>query len=328
MEINHLRASTINTYGSCQWDFFLRYVCNYQTPSGKKATLGSIFHLAIELVAKTKKTGHYLLKDKFCDPEYLFEIAWNRYFKEENHIHNFTSKDKEFCKDTFYKIYNSELNPINDKIVDIEKQFEIEIQKPGFKLPNNEYMKLRGTVDLVTEYDSDTLWVKDWKTGKRKDFNSGKDKDIDNLLLDTQLRVYNLAMSKIYPQYKNRLFTLIYVNDGGPFTVSFHSKDLDATLDNIRRKFNEIRSNDDPLRLKDDLNRRSEFWKCKYVCHFGKEKDEFGRSLCDLYYGIYKDFGLEKTQEIITSLSLEGKPIQLSDRNDYGHDRMYRGIIK
>lgn len=324
MRVTNLRASSINNYKLCEWDYFLKYICNYQTPSGKKTVCGSIIHYSLELVAKFKMDGN----TDIPNPEFFFESAWQKYYTEENHIYNFTEKDKEFCRNSFYKVYNSSLNPLNDKILDIEKQFEIEIQKPGFKLPNGKYMLLRGTVDLVTEIDSETLWIKDYKSGSRKDYIEGHYKDVDTLQWDTQLRVYNLALSKIYPKYKYRVFTLVYINDGGPFSVSFESKDLETTLDNLRRTFNEIKNNNEPKRLKDDITRRDELWKCKNVCYFGKQKNENGQSLCDEYYNIYKDYGIEKATEIITNISIEGKQLNISDRNDYSHDRMYRGIIK
>jgi len=332
MRIDNIRSSSYNNYDSCQWDYYLKYDIGFESKGSIKTDMGTLIHLALEILAKVKKNNHHLLKDKYSDPEYIFEVVWNSKTKEWKDIHNFTEKEYDFCKSSFYKIINSRDNPLLLNILDTEKQFSIEIQKRGFSYEDSngvkQYLKLRGTIDLITISDANTIRVLDWKSGRRNCWITGKLKEIDDFEKDMQLRIYNLALKYIYPQYKNRLFTINYINDGGPFTVSFDDSDIEKTIDNLRRRFQEIRFNNEPSRLKDDPSRKKDLWKCKYVCQFGKQKDEYGRPVCNTYHNILKDYGIVKTNQILTDISLEGKSLNISDRNNYNHDRMYRGIIK
>jgi ATP-dependent helicase/DNAse subunit B len=334
MNVDYLRASTIGTYEDCPFKFFLHYVCNIESKGNKKAHCGTIVHHVLEIIAKNKKTGHYKLKDKYCDPDYLLKCCWNKYTKKIYPNYEWTQKDFDFCQ-KMVKIVMSDpkLNPLNLEIFAIEKQFEIDILKPGFKFKEKvgdkeeiRNFKLRGTIDLITKFDDDTLWVLDWKTGERKKWIGSGMKELEDFEKDDQLKIYNLAIRTLYPNFKNVMFTIVYIRDGGPFTVSFDDSQIDKTLDDIRRKFNKIRSDDTPTRLKDNKKRISEHGKCKFVCQFGKEKDENGVSLCDKYFRILKSNPMEEAQSKIYTLSI-GKTGSVSRRNNYDHDKMAKGKI-
>jgi hypothetical protein len=323
MEVNYLRASSIGTYKDCQFKYFLDYCVGLQSPAGKKALLGTMFHMVYEILAKCKKTGHYKLNDKYSNPEYLTKIVWDKYTKE-NPQFQYVRADRTFLNRIVNEMMSSKLNPLKLDILATEKQFEIDLDAPGF---GNPPCKLRGTVDLVTKLDDETLHVIDWKSGERKDWITGKPKELDDFHKDIQIRVYNLALQIMYPEYKYRLFTVYYVRDGGPFTVTFSSQDTKESIDSLRKYYNQIKANDKPGRIKDDATRRRELFKCKYVCHYGKTLDENGKSLCDKYFKILRNEKIENSRQKIYNLTIGGQQVDASRRNDYNHDKITKGKL-
>lgn len=299
MNIKYLRSSSITTYQDCQFKYFLEYILGLPSPSGKKAMLGTIVHHVLELMAKASKVSNM---GKSRDPVYLLEICWERYTKEDTAF-ELTDADRRFCKRTIDKVVESAYNPLGLKVIDIEKQFRLPVLSGGFDYTFYDVLsgeisagngELRGTMDLVTELDKDTIEIIDWKTGRRNCWVTGKLKDYDYLFNnDIQLRMYDLASYILYPQYKHRLLTMHYVNQGGPFTLTFDDNERNRTLEILKDHFNCILSNHQPSRIKEE--RRKSSWKCNKVCSFGKEKASNGNCWCDniFYYLVHN--GIDKT---------------------------------
>ena len=106
----------------------------------------------------------------------------------------------------------------------------------------------------------------DYKTGKRKDFYSGVMKDEENLKEDIQLLIYNWAAHELYPDIKQFSVTIYYINDGGPYPILFDENAIDKVKDNVRKKFEYLRTVKYPK-----LNKS---WKCTKYCDFGKSTFE------------------------------------------------------
>jgi ferredoxin-thioredoxin reductase catalytic subunit len=299
MNVKYLRSSSVTTYEDCQFKYFLEYVLNLPSPSGKKAMLGTIVHHVLELLAKASKINR---TGKILDTEYLLHICWSRYIGELEGM-ELGEKDYKFCQKTINKVIDSPYNPSNLKVIDTEKRFQIPVNGESFSYNSfnptiNEIetgnCELRGTMDLVTEIDKDTLEVIDWKTGLRKCWSTGKEKDYSYLFdNDIQLRMYDLACSILYPQYKHRLMTVHFINKGGPFTVAFDDSEREKTLKVLNSHFSRISNNQCPSRIKEDKPKSS--WKCRNVCHFGKSKASNGNCWCDniFYYLLHN--GIDKT---------------------------------
>ncbi|MAJ03272.1 MAG: hypothetical protein CMH03_00685, partial [Marinovum sp.] len=123
-------------------------------------------------------------------------------------------------------------------VVDPEPHFDIPIEedwaKYEYEMPNGEVIEgrlaIKGTIDLVTKIDDDTIEVIDWKTGRRLDWATGQEKDYKKLTTDAQLLLYNYAISKLYPDYKQAIMTIFFVKDGGPFSMCFDKEDQDKFL--------------------------------------------------------------------------------------------------
>ena len=325
MEISYLRASSIGTFKDCSWKYFLDYSVGLASPAGKKAQLGTICHHLLEILAKAKKTGHDKLQDKYTNPEYLLKIIWDRNLRVNPQNFDFTKADFKFCKNCIDTVLKSRYNPLKANILAVEKQFEIDLNDKGF---GNPPCKLRGTVDLITEEDSETLHIVDYKSGECKDWITGQPKKLEDFEKDIQVLVYNLALSVLYPQYKYRLFTIYYIRDGGPFTVSFGPESIPKTINMLRKYYKTILGENNPKRLKDDASRNGDKWKCKYVCHYGKTLNEKGVSLCDQYHYLRLKNDLAVAATKIQQLSVEGKPVELSRRNDYSRAKIAKASLK
>lgn len=204
------------------------------------------------------------------DVAHLNDLSFDHYVsKSEN---EFTESDRETCLEWCYKALeylNGKYDPRNRKIVAAEKRFDIEIDRPwaDYKFDYNGQniegrLCLKGTIDLVTEVSPDTLEIIDWKTGKRLNWATGEVKTYKKLRDDLQLRLYHYAANKLFPQYKNVLVSIFFINDGGIFTVAFSKHDLGIFEQRLKEKYDKIISCQDP--------KLSISWKCKRLCHFGK----------------------------------------------------------
>lgn len=327
--------------------------------------LGTIAHHVLELLARAKKNGHYKLQDKYTDPDYLLEVCWAKYVRENKEGYALTPEDKEFCRTQVNTVLKDKIyNPLEMDIVATELQFEIEIRRKGFDFIGTDglrrWRKIRGTIDLVTKSDSDTLEVVDYKTGERKDWITGEEDGLDKIKKKIQFRVYDVAIKTLFPQYKYRIFTMYFTRSGGPFPISYEPHEFDESLDLLRRHFLEISKDEHPARLKDNPARReAEAWKCLHVCQFGKiihvYADDEGNmveqvykqkemppaeisiggksyyyamntqeSQCDKYYRVNKRYGMGRAAEIIKAEQSGG---EASRRNDYSRDSIIRGVI-
>ncbi len=337
MFVEAIRSSSLSTYKDCQWKYFLEYLVGFESLAGKSALLGTICHAVLEVLAKCKKTGHYKLKDKYSDPDYVLDICWNSYFEEYKNTFDLEKADYTFCKKIVATVLSSPLNPLELNIIATEKQFEVDIQKPAFEYKQKDilndcvkkgFFKLRGTIDLITEIDKDTLHIIDWKTGVRKDWLTGKPKEWEDFFKDNQLRLYDLVLDTLYPEYKYKMLTICFIRDGGPFTVSFSDEDRKNTLNDLRKAFLEISQNNKPTRLKDDFLRKDQQWKCRYVCSFGKTKDQDGRSQCDTFYNLFQKQSFESATKALYQINISAKKKDVSRRNDYSHNSITRAIIQ
>ena len=310
MNIKFLRASSINTYRGCEFQFFMEQILELPSKSGKKAFLGTIIHHVLELMAKGSK-----VKRNFGIITYhkrLLDICWSRYTNESPEF-GLKETDKKFCLKTIEKVLNTNYDPRKLNVIATEYQFKIPLTGKDFNFEFYDIVKgtvekgqyeIRGTIDLITEIDSNTLEIVDWKTGSRKCWNTGDLKEYEYLYSkDVQLKMYDLATSILFPQYKNRVLTIHYINDGGPFTVTFDDSDRKNTETMIRDTFNSIKWNQMPSRIKE--TKASDKWKCKSTCYFGKTLTKSGTSICDALHSYSIGNGIDDTYAKVNQMRKE-----------------------
>lgn len=266
----------------CQQQYFLEYVLGWKGESGLKAAKGTTTHKVLEILAVIKKAQQdnqqYVLDDVVGQIDVndysldsINKMVYDYYVKSSPH-HKWSDKDARDCKAWVEKAItfnNGMFDPRNRNILEPEQHFDFEIKKPWAKYSFNTedgklegYLGLKGTVDLITKVGDDTIEVIDWKTGKRLDWATGQEKTQEKLESDPQLMIYYYAIRHLYPEIKHIIFSIYFINDGGPFSICFDHFDMQKTEEMLRRKFEIIKNTKRPA-----LNKT---WMCSKLCHFGK----------------------------------------------------------
>lgn len=282
MIITYFRSSSYNTHNMCEQQYFGEYVLGWRGLSGQKADKGTITHKVLEILAVIKKAQQD--HQDTIDDDLIGEVSVNgynlddiidqvySYYTSNAQHHKWSQKDHKDCKNWVYKAIefnNGMFDPRNRNILCPEQHFDFQINKSwakysydinGQKLEGN--LALKGTIDLITLVNDSTIEVIDWKTGRRLDWATGEEKTQEKLEKDPQLKIYHYAIKHLYPNIKNIIFSIYFINDGGPFSICFHDSDLSSTEDMLRQKFEAVKSTKKP--------RLNKSWMCGKLCHFGK----------------------------------------------------------
>jgi hypothetical protein len=270
----------------CEQQYFFEYVIGYRSPSNKKADKGTIVHKVLEILAGIKlseqNNSPYYEDDILgkidinnYNIDHITELVYSYYTSQFKH-HEWMPKDLKDARLWVNKAltdHNGTFDPRSRNIVQPEQHFDIVIDKPwaAYKYETKDgvlegNLAIKGTVDLITKVNDNTLEVVDWKTGRRLDWATGQEKTLEKLYKDPQLKIYHYALSKLYPEYDHIIMSINFINDGGAFSICFDKSDLPSTEDLIRKKFEEIKKCKKP--------KLSKSWKCTKLCHFGKNTFE------------------------------------------------------
>jgi len=286
MIITYFRSSSYNAHSMCEQQFYFEYVLGWRGPSGQKADKGSTVHKILEILAIIKKAQQDNIAEVVDDivgkidvNKYSLDDIIDKvykYYVESTPHHKWMPRDYRDCKGWVYQAIefnNGMFDPRNRNILCPEQHFDFEINKPwakysyninGEKLEGN--LAMKGTIDLITKVNDKTIEVIDWKSGRRIDWATGEEKTQEKLENDPQLRIYHYAISHLYPEIEHIIFSIYFIRDGGPFSLSFTKDDIAKTEDMLRRKFEAIKSTKRPK-----LNKS---WMCTKLCHFGKTNFE------------------------------------------------------
>lgn len=312
MIVQYLRSSSMGTLSWCEHKYFCSYVLGIPEISNKAADKGTIVHKVMELFGQAKKAkqnDQTMIQDelfgefniKRCNNIPLITTEIFNLLTEKIPHHSWVKGDLKDCINHVKNITsfnNGMFDPRKRDIIDAEKYFDISINekwaKYNFDLPHgklNGTLAIKGTIDLVTKIDNDTLEILDWKTGRyRTDWNTGKTKEYDDFSNDIQLRLYHYAASILYPQYKDIIITIFYVQAGGPYTIHFHKDDIFKTEQIIREYFEKIKRIAKP--------RLNVTWKCSRFCHYGKNKfDGSKNTICQDISNHVNKYGMHRTIE-------------------------------
>ena len=326
MIVTYIRSSSYNNYDYCQMQYFITYVLGHRSISGKKAQLGTIVHKVMECLASCKKelqdnpaksmsiaddavgeikfTERKLFTKKFVAD--LLDRSYEYY--TESCTHHYTGADMKFCKksvDDALSYNDGQFDPRKRNVVASEPQFDILIEedwaKYEYKMPDGKIVEgqlaIKGTIDLVTEVGEGVIEVIDWKTGRRLNWATGEEKTYEKLLEDPQLLLYNYAISKLFPEYKQAIMSIYYIRDGGPFSMCFDKSDEKKFLEMLEKRFKQIQRNDFPQ----PISRTRKHFKCTKLCHFYKNKwPGTNISMCEHVEEHLKAFGEEDTVQRCT----------------------------
>lgn len=287
--IVYFRSSSFNGWAFCQQQYLFEYTLGIKGPSGKKADKGTITHKILEICAVCKKAAQEgkktivdeeigeVVTDNY-DPEYLASIGSRvfQYYKKEFNHHKWTDRDFSDCISWAWKTLKYKdgmFDPRNRNVVDAEPHFNFEIKEDWAKYDYPEYnlsghLSLKGTIDLITDVGNGVYEMIDYKTGRRLDWATGKEKTQEKLFSDPQLRLYHYACKRLYPEVKSFLITMIFINDGGAYTIHLNDSDIPKTEQMIRSRFEKIKNTEMPKLIKEVD--KSQCWKCTTLCHAGK----------------------------------------------------------
>jgi hypothetical protein len=290
--IVYFRSSSFNAHRGCPMSYYTEYVLGLRGNGNKKADKGTITHKILEVCALCKKAEQDgikviddgeigLVETDNYDPEYLAAIASRvyQYYVNKFDYHTgknvWTERDFKDCLSWAWKVLkyrDGMFDPRNRNVVDAEPHFDFELpfewaayDYPKLGLKGN--LALKGTIDLITDVGDGVYEVIDYKTGMRKDWATGKEKNQSNLYDDPQLRLYHYACKHMYPDVNTFLITIYYINTGGPFTIHLQDSDMKKTEEIIRRRYEEIKNTEVPLTIK-ETDPKSK-WKCRKICHAG-----------------------------------------------------------
>ena len=114
-------------------------------------------------------------------------------------------------------------------------------------------IKMNGFIDLVVEYDEETLLVIDYKTGYSVP-------DHDKFIKDLQPRMYSYAAKVMYPEYKYHWVQFDYFRSPAPLEHAFTDADDEQTRQKVTALYNAIAG-------AKTIKRRGEDYYCKYLCN-------------------------------------------------------------
>lgn len=317
----YFRSSSFSQWEYCQMSYFITYNLGYQQPSAKKANMGTVTHKTLEVLANCKKLIQESPKKKnfsFNDEElgtisfsknslYSYEfvievlnLSYGHYTLNSPHIEYSFKEDYPFCKkmvDAALEYNNGQYDPRNQNILSPEIRFDLEIEEEWAKFKHEGQdvkLAIKGTMDLVVVESEDTLHLCDYKTGARKNWATGKMKTEESLYDDAQLLLYYYAVSKLFPQYKYVMVTILFLRDGGPFTLCFDSSHHKIFLNMLKERFQEIRKSENPKPIN---HWRSDF-RCKKLCHFYKTNwPGTNTPMCNHVENTIKTYGITLASE-------------------------------
>lgn len=319
MLVTYLRSSSYSAFDMCPQSFYLKYVLNLSDTSNLKADMGNAVHKSLELLA-TKKLAEQQGEQTFSSAELnkTWDVAsfspanalhegFTYYSETLPTIHDWHSPVKltfgdesyetlpfTFCKESLDKVLNNWGkigNPLTREVIYPEKFFDFEIDEPWAKR-DGYTLAVKGTIDLVCESGIPRLAeMIDYKTGQRKDWATGKVKEWEDLNNDFQLRLYHYVLCKLLPDYDDIQVTIIWVNQGGPYTLEISKSSLDQTKEMMHKRFREIELCQKPKLIQDGPDR----WKCRAFCHFGRNNWEGSKkTICEHIRGETIKLGLDK----------------------------------
>lgn len=319
MLVMYIRSSMLGALEFCEQKCYINYVLGMKDKQNRKASLGNVTHKALELLARKSlaiSLGHKKVdcEDfgihplKKIDVETATKWAFDYYSKSDTD-NTFNEKDLKQCTEWTYKaieMNDGQFNPLKSNIFKVEEFFDIEIPHKwakysydigGENISGN--LKIKGTVDLICQESDNYYLILDYKTGKRLNWGTGEVKE--DFQKDPQLLLYYWALKNKYPD-KSFYLTILYINDGGPYSVVFDEYDYELAENMIRQKFEYIKSLKHPKLLSQD----NSHWKCKYLCGYSARYGDSSKSICQHIRDEIKVKGINEVTEEYGDLSKLG----------------------
>ena len=138
-------------------------------------------------------------------------------------------------------------NP-NGRIIGVEAEANVSWGADA----DGEDVKMHGFIDLVVEYDSETVLIVDYKTGYSVPQH-------DKFIKDLQPRMYSYAAKQMYPDYKYHWVQFDYFR-GIPMEHAFTAEDDEVTRHQVVALYNKVKQ-------ARTVKRRAYDHYCKHMCN-------------------------------------------------------------
>jgi len=260
MKTINVSPSRLNTFQKCRWMYYCKYILKLPDEGGDKTRLGSVIHEIFELISRPSKQEQrkkYILhsietKKLYPSLHRLFQKILNRF---KIPVGELRELGEQLLINAFCSGYD-----IKSKVLDVEKDFHIQVSE-------NVYIK--GFIDKILELDDNTLELIDYKSGAP--FNDEKCNS------EFQPFFYKLAAQKLFPKYKNFLFSFHFLKNKKIITVSKDNEELARFLNFIIAQ--------GILMLNFDLKDANcnTGWHCKW-CKFKEPNPELNYTGCPAYF--------------------------------------------
>ena len=259
-----LSPTCIKTFNQCLLKYWYQYIKKEKGLEDSIALrFGTAVHSAMEELGRRIQSGAALTLE-LCEEiaQLMPGLAAQNLIADAGLI----KEAQQFIRDRYYKH-----NPTY-RVVSTEMSF----YKKG--VTTDKGVPLNGIIDLLLEMDPTTLIVVDYKTSRKADSTA-------EAKVDIQLSMYDLMLSKIYPQYTHIWLTLDFLRSETVIS--------DRTLEerhNFELWINELWHKMGQLTEKDVVANLNEF--CPW-CSF--------RHICKAYESVLKsDIALKPTMAIVS----------------------------
>ena len=244
--------SRINTYDNCPQKYKIQYIDMVSNNNDSiEAYMGKRVHDVLEKLYRTKDLIHkYISFDRLMD---MYNESWNNNWHDDIFVTKYKFNRNTYNKNTVYnngllclKNYYERFNQsgyFKEDVYAVEFKFEINIGLHRF----------RGYIDRIDRSEDGIINIIDYKTGK----NSKGKIQAEN---DFQLAIYELAVKKIFNEYKQINLNLYYLKSNK--LVSFnHSKEkINQIKENIINKVVNIKSTKEFIAKESILCDWCHFW--------------------------------------------------------------------
>jgi hypothetical protein len=232
MKQGPISATYIKMFTQCLQKYYFRYHTDKQAIiSGEHRPFGIAVHASLEaMYNRLNGTGR---KPSSDDYEYVYGVFIDKGIKNKLSDQSLYEEGKQIMKKRLDSYDPSE------KVIGSEIRFGFPYNNPVIPASTLGGTPLNGAIDKVVELDKDTLIVVDYKTSRTAltDEEAAKDE---------QLSLYDLVISRMYPQYSNIIIVLDYLRLSPVIThrTEEQRKLFERFVDSLYKQVGELTEND------------------------------------------------------------------------------------